>query len=445
MNPPTAHKVKQTLLPRKMRSKKPESKENAAPRKKRRMRKKAEVGNEANAPVHLGKEISPTRSVMSMQSTPTMACIGNPAQKLKDQEDASSHDREDEEEYNDHVHQLSPENSQATFQATTNAIDIDDSEGDTDSMESAPVLRKTVAPFIAPYKIALRWISIDGEPVHCSRRWYVVFQDNFLSINADEKETFKYSEVRMIRAYDECQITLLSIVCQTRGRQLFGDTFDLNHAEKKTVRILLGIQDPDDFRAKLPALDCLLEEYNKEIKLSPIIRSVYDLISVVDQNTWARMDNIEHESILGMDNSLLLFSYSAGPGESVRIHAQEYKSLEKDTYVIDNIINFIFLYRKSKLMRKWQTNVKVFNTFFYTMNLADTNRRKAAISKWPSLVDASFFQTVLIIIPVHFDVHWTLVCVCNPWKIIPGMYSGIVFFDSLEDSGWVATHVCVKR
>ncbi|ONK68435.1 uncharacterized protein A4U43_C05F11470 [Asparagus officinalis] len=113
---------------------------------------------------------------------------------------------------------------------------------------------------------------------------------------------------------------------------------------------------------------------------------------------------------------------SRGDPECVELFCSDVNCLEPESYLSSPIMNFYiqYLQRSPSLMAKRKGDCYIFNTYFYSKleeAITCKNDRSGSFLKlrrWWKGVD--IFQKAYIFLPIHGDMHWSLVIICIPAK-----------------------------
>ncbi|KGN51809.1 ubiquitin-like-specific protease 1D isoform X2 [Cucumis sativus] len=109
--------------------------------------------------------------------------------------------------------------------------------------------------------------------------------------------------------------------------------------------------------------------------------------------------------------------------ESVEICFEDIKCLDPEGYLTSTIMNFYIRYLQQRALsaNKVTCNYHFFNTYFYEkLKEAVSNKGKdrdnffVKFRRWWKGVN--IFQKAYILIPIHEDLHWSLVIICFPQK-----------------------------
>jgi len=137
-----------------------------------------------------------------------------------------------------------------------------------------------------------------------------------------------------------------------------------------------------------------------------------------------------------------LYPISGGPG-SVELNALDVARLDEYEFLNDSVIDFYIKWLQSDIPRDIASRCYFFNTFFYkklteknyhvlpqeleqykiNKNLRNLDlyalMNHDKVKKWTK--DTDIFSKDYIFIPVHMDLHWSLIIVCNPglWDPTP--------------------------
>lgn len=164
-------------------------------------------------------------------------------------------------------------------------------------------------------------------------------------------------------------------------------------------------------------------------------------------NTRKAMSMKTEEKLKGLK---CLYPLSGGPG-SVELNALDVARLDEYEFLNDSVIDYYIKWMQSDIPEDIASRCYFFNTFFYKklternyhalppeleQYKLDKNLRNLdlyalmnheKVKKWTK--DTDIFSKDYIFIPVHMDLHWSLIIVCNPGLWDPSPPS------SLDDNG----------
>jgi ubiquitin-like-specific protease 1C/D len=119
----------------------------------------------------------------------------------------------------------------------------------------------------------------------------------------------------------------------------------------------------------------------------------------------------------------------------------------KEDYLNDNLVDFLLLYLTKEKFNKpiHEKEVYIFNSFFYTRYLQGVRNANGNINGYDLAYDwvkrfvkkINIFESKYLMIPVPYAMHWSIVLVCNPNKIMANgvkdseSYFCLYHFDSL--------------
>ncbi|MCL7022717.1 hypothetical protein MKW94_005281 [Papaver nudicaule] len=112
--------------------------------------------------------------------------------------------------------------------------------------------------------------------------------------------------------------------------------------------------------------------------------------------------------------------YPKGDPDAVSISKRDVELLHPETFINDTLIDFYIKYLKDKIQPEDQHRFHFFNSFFFR-KLADLDKDPSSASegraaflrvrKWTRKVN--LFGKDYIFIPVNFNLHWSLIVLCN--------------------------------
>ncbi|XP_054788715.1 probable ubiquitin-like-specific protease 2B isoform X2 [Prosopis cineraria] len=117
--------------------------------------------------------------------------------------------------------------------------------------------------------------------------------------------------------------------------------------------------------------------------------------------------------------------YPKGDPDAVSLSKRDVDLLQPDTFINDTIIDFYIKYLKNKIKEEEKHRFHFFNSFFFR-KLADMDKNPSSASdgkaaflrvrKWTRKVN--LFEKDYIFIPVNFNLHWSLLVICNPGEVV---------------------------
>ncbi|PIA52315.1 hypothetical protein AQUCO_01000286v1 [Aquilegia coerulea] len=116
--------------------------------------------------------------------------------------------------------------------------------------------------------------------------------------------------------------------------------------------------------------------------------------------------------------------YPKGDPDAVSINKRDVELLQPETFINDTIIDFYIKYLKNKIKPEDRNRFHFFNSFFFR-KLADLDKNPSSASegraaflrvrKWTRKVN--LFEKDYVLIPVNFNLHWSLIVVCHPGEV----------------------------
>jgi len=129
--------------------------------------------------------------------------------------------------------------------------------------------------------------------------------------------------------------------------------------------------------------------------------------------------------------------YATDSGHIITISPKDLERLKPEEFLNDTLIDFYlkFLYHE-RLQNSRRQKLHVFSSFFFTRYRdSDVKLRYQMVRKWTKNVD--IFKKDWIFIPIHANVHWSLMVICFPGNV--GKQSQqkpcLMYFDSLLTVG----------
>jgi len=135
------------------------------------------------------------------------------------------------------------------------------------------------------------------------------------------------------------------------------------------------------------------------------------------------------------EDSLKLCEYPVGKSDTVTVSAEDYSTLEHETFLNDIIIDFYLTYLKYEVLQsESRDSIHIFSTMFYKrllqspkknakkvphyetdQNLTTAEKRHFRVAGWTKNLD--LFSKDVVIIPICEHSHWYLVVVIKPGLI----------------------------
>ncbi|XP_038892185.1 ubiquitin-like-specific protease 1D [Benincasa hispida] len=177
-----------------------------------------------------------------------------------------------------------------------------------------------------------------------------------------------------------------------------------------------------DFRVSERQSDCFGKKDASEVQQSdtPMPQKGQTIV-VVDEEEALAMEIPEHDDKC-MKEAKIYYPSRDDP-ESVEICFEDIKCLDPEGYLTSTIMNFYIRYLQQRAFstNKVTCNYHFFNTYFYEkLKEAVSNKGKdrdnffVKFRRWWKGVN--IFQKAYVLIPIHEDLHWSLVIICFPQK-----------------------------
>ena len=133
----------------------------------------------------------------------------------------------------------------------------------------------------------------------------------------------------------------------------------------------------------------------------------FQLMSEKERNDTRHVPTKKWQKIMPIDQSVVILRYPREDANPTILTVSDLKRLDPGQLLNDNIIEFVIRYTTDEILTPAERNeVYIFNTFFFS-NLQKELERS---SKWTEQID--WFSFRYLIIPVHYQVHWSLIVVC---------------------------------
>ncbi|KAG7032277.1 Ubiquitin-like-specific protease 1D, partial [Cucurbita argyrosperma subsp. argyrosperma] len=180
--------------------------------------------------------------------------------------------------------------------------------------------------------------------------------------------------------------------------------------------------DQFDFHVSERQPDCFGKKDASEVQHSdtPMPQKGQTIV-VVDEEEALAMKIPEHDDKC-MKEAKIYYPSRDDP-ESVEICFDDIKCLDPESYLTSTIMNFYIRYLQQHAFstNKVICNYHFFNTYFYEkLKEAVSNKGKdrdkffVKFRRWWKGVN--IFQKAYVLIPIHEDLHWSLVIICFPQK-----------------------------
>ncbi|XP_058081751.1 probable ubiquitin-like-specific protease 2B isoform X2 [Magnolia sinica] len=189
------------------------------------------------------------------------------------------------------------------------------------------------------------------------------------------------------------------------------------HGTSDIVKLTFGVNDPQ-WREKEQTIVSLTARYKA------IWNSMLDVVNQEDDFMGQNSMFFLKRFFANIDEPFEDVIYPKGDPDAVSISKRDVELLQPETFINDTIIDFYIKYLKNKIQPEDKHRFHFFNSFFFR-KLADLDKDPGSVKegraaflrvrKWTRKVN--IFEKDYILIPVNFNLHWSLMVICHPGEV----------------------------